>query len=48
MEIAIPTTAAFLDKKIVFAKDRGLKFDWDWWDPQRLATARPNYAIDIG
>jgi len=35
MEVAIPTAAALLEKKILFAKDLGLKFDWDWWDPQR-------------
>jgi hypothetical protein len=35
MEVAIPTAAALLDNKLVFAKDLGLKFDWDWWDPQR-------------
>src|SRR5262245_16275323 len=35
MEVAIPTAAALLDKKVVFANDLGLRFDWDWWDPQR-------------
>ena len=35
MEVAIPTAAALLDKKVVFAKDLGLKFDWTWWDPRR-------------
>jgi hypothetical protein len=35
VEVAIPTAAALLDKKLVFAKDLGLKFDWDWSDPRR-------------
>jgi hypothetical protein len=48
MEVAIPTAAALLDKKLVFAKDLGLKFDWDWWDPQRLSRwLQPTELRDV-
>jgi len=48
VEVAIPTAAALLERKIVFAKDLGLKFDWAWTDPRRSPRwSQPTELADV-
>ena len=48
VEVAIPTAAALLEKKLVFANDLGLKVDWDWSDPHRSPRwPQPTNLMDV-
>jgi hypothetical protein len=48
MEVAIPTAAALLESRIIFAKDLGLRFDWDFWNPTRPTRwPQPKQLADL-